>query len=403
MNEKQTHILGSKVDLFNREEVFYLLQKWLGGRSLRQIVTLNPEICLYAQEHERYQKMINRADLTVPDGIGLKWSARVLGTALSDRITGRQLLDMLCRLAVQQQHSLYLLGAETGVAAKAAERLRLRYPGLRIAGASEGMRKTEFNENSPRLCHTITASKADILLVAFGAPKQERFIVKNRANLQGVKIAVGVGGIFDYLAGTVSQPPAWMITLGLEWLYRLLTQPWRWKRVWRATAVFLYRSLVWRLRMNFIFRKNAAAMIINRARTHVLLVSPWWSEAVRWQFPQGGREKGEDARTGILREMKEELGTENFKVLSHQPAAHRYIWPVWYRRVKGYRGQRQDLFVLEFQGEDREINLGQDELSTWTWVRLEEVMDELAPARKEIGRLGLDLYDREHAVDKDQS
>jgi N-acetylglucosaminyldiphosphoundecaprenol N-acetyl-beta-D-mannosaminyltransferase len=403
MNEKQTHVLGCKVDLFNREEVFYLLKKWLSGHQLRQVVTLNPEICLYAQEHETYQKMINRADLTVPDGIGLKVSARLLGTALSDRITGRALVDVLCRLAVEQGKSVYLLGGDEGVAAKAAAALQKRYPSLRIAGASQGMDRAHFSLKSPEVCKAITSARADILLVAFGAPKQEEFINKNRSELRGVKVAIGVGGLFDYLAGVVAQPPQWMCTLGLEWVFRLITQPWRWKRIARATMLFLYNSLAWRARMTFVMRKNAAAMIINRAHTHALLVTPWWSDMIRWQFPQGGREKGEDARTAIFREMKEELGIDQLRVLAHEPSAHHYVWPAWYRRVKGYRGQNQDLFILEYQGADKDIDLGKDELASWTWVRLENVMDELAPARKEIGRIGLDLFHNRVSVDKDRA
>lgn len=402
MNEKQTHILGCKVDLFRREEVFHLLKKWAHGHQLRHIVTLNPEICLYGQEHEGYQKMINRADLTIPDGFGLKVSAVLMGSRLSDRITGRDLVDDVCRLACEQNLSLYLLGGADGVAMHAAQALKQQYPSLRIAGATHGMHQGEYRERNRDVCHAITAAKADILLVAFGAPKQERFIVKNRQNLPGVKIAAGVGGLFDYLAQEVPLPPRWMTSLGLEWLFRLVTQPWRWKRIWRATAVFMYRSLTWALRMQTLYRKNAVAMIVNKQRSHVLLVTPWWSETIRWQFPQGGREKGEDARSAIFREMKEELGIDQFRVLAHQPRAHRYTWPIWYRRVKGYRGQDQDLFILEFQGSDQDIHLGRDELASWTWVRVEDVMNELAPARKEIGQIGLALFQSQVGVDKGQ-
>lgn len=402
MNEKQTHILGCKVDLFNREEVFHLLQKWAGSHQLHQIVTLNPEISLYGQEHESFQKMINRFHLTVPDGVGLKIGAWVLGTSVRERITGRALVDMLCRIAQDEGLSVYLLGGGAGVASRAAESLRVQYPRLRIAGASEGMDKEHFSSRNKEVCQAITSSKADILLVAFGAPKQEEFIQRNRYDLRGVRIAVGIGGLFDYLAGSVRKPPEWVERMGLEWAFRAVTQPWRLKRIWRATVVFLHRCALWSARMTFVYRKNAVAMIINKTHTHVLLVSPWWSETVRWQFPQGGREKGEDSRTALFREMQEEIGTDRFSVLAYQADAHKYLWPAWYRRVKGFRGQKQDLFILEFTGTDADIRLGKDELSAWTWVPIAEVLHELAPARKEIGKIGLDLL-KTTVVDKESA
>jgi N-acetylglucosaminyldiphosphoundecaprenol N-acetyl-beta-D-mannosaminyltransferase len=164
----------------------------------------------------------------------------VLGTAaLPGRARGRDLILRLADVASRRGLSLFLLGAPDGVAARAADALRARVPGLRIAGTYAG--SAEDDDAAAR----VDAARPDILLVAYGMPKQERWIARNLPRLAGVRIAVGVGGAFDYLAGTAALPPAWVARLGLEWLWRLVRQPWRWRR---QLALPLFLLLVLRER-----------------------------------------------------------------------------------------------------------------------------------------------------------
>lgn len=395
MNDKQVHILGSKLDLFNSEEVFALLKHRLEGERQAHVITLNPEICLRALQDESYQKLINRAELGVADGVGLRVAAWLLGVRAPKRITGRMIVDMLCRLSTEGNKGVYLLGAQENVALQAAEHLKSRYKGLRVVGAEAGPNTESFQLRDVDLQNRIRTSGADVVLVAFGAPKQEEWIAANRKALPNVRVFVGVGGFFDYESGRVSRPPSFVQRLGVEWLYRLMTQPGRIRRVWRATAVFLFRVLSWRLRILFRFRRNVVAMILDASGTKALVVSPWWTEEIRWQFPQGGVDSGESPQHALFREMKEELGTDAFTILSYVEEAHRYVWPRWYRYVKGYRGQIQDLFVLSFIGRDEQIELGRtNELNRWEWVPIDQLLTVLAPARREIGQLALDEYRR---------
>lgn len=393
MNEKQIHILGAKVDLLTRQEVFHRLRQWLSGRGSHHVVTLNPEIALLAEREDGFHKVINRASITVADGVGLRFAARMFGLGVPERITGREIMDVLCQAAVKGHKRVYLLGGNADVAQTAAKRLQALYPGLEIAGAEEGMAAQEFAVDGPlarALTAKITSARADILFVAFGAPKQERWISKNLKHLPGVKIAVGIGGLFDYLAGTAKEPGLFWQKHGLEWLYRLFTQPSRWYRILNATAVFLSRVLVWKARMRFVMRKNVVACILNKQHNRVLLVTPWWSTENRWQFPQGGVDRRETPQDAVLREMQEELGTSAFRILSYVPKAHRYVWPHWYQFVKGYKGQDQDLFVLEFTGTDKDLNLqASEELSQWKWVDLAEVLSSLAPRRRDVGHVAM--------------
>ena len=396
MNERQIHILGAKIDLLSPQEVSDRFAHWFKQKQGHYVVTLNPEIALLAEREDGFQKTINRADITVADGIGLRVAARLFGIAVPPRITGRQVVDMLCRQALRAKASVYLLGAADGIATRAGQVLQHMYPGLRIAGAESGL-TTETFENEASVAavrERITRSGAAVVFVAFGAPKQERFIAKNLRLMPQVRIAVGVGGLFDYLAGAVKAPSRFWRQYGLEWLFRLFTQPRRWRRIIDATFVFLARVFVWKFRILFRWRRNVVGFIIDREHKRALLVSPWWAQESRWQFPQGGIDSGEKATEAVMREMGEELGTSAFRVLTHIPNVHTYKWPQWYQYVKGYKGQNQDLFVLEFTGQDSDIDLNKAaELQQWKWVPLNEVLSQLAQPRREIGEIALKTLD----------
>ena len=387
MNYQQTHILGAKLDLLSREQVVGKISKWLNEKDQRHIVTLNPEITLLGERDLQYRKILNRADLTVRDGFGLIIGSYILGAKRAPRITGQMLVNDLLKAAIKKNAGIYLLGGQGGTADDAAARLQADYPDLIISGAEEGMTKESFNLNSPDLVARINKSKAKILLVAFGAPKQELWIQNNLKHLNHISIAIGVGGIFDYLAGKVPIPPGWIQNIGLEWLFRLFTQKGRLSRIIKAVIIFPITCLKWRLRMFTVFRKNVIAAVIN-SNKQVLLVSPAWSSRIQWQFPQGGIDKNEQPDAAVLREMNEELGTDSFKILSHHRSVYRYKWPKWYRLLRGYKGQKQDLFLLKFIGKDRDINIDTDgELAAWKWTNQKDVVKELAPARKSIGRI----------------
>lgn len=389
MKYDHTHILGSKLDLISKQDMSDLFRKWLQGREFNHVITLNPEICLLAEKDDEYHKIIKKSALSVDDGIGLQIAAKIFGAKMPERITGRDVIDNLCKLAIDNNKKIYLLGAAAGVAQKAGEVLKKKYPGLIIAGAEEGISKKGFLLDSPELIDRIKLSKAEILLVAFGAPKQERWINYNQKKLTNVRIAVGIGGLLDYMAGEVAQPHPFVQKAGLEWLFRLFTQPTRAGRIFNATAVFLMHAVQWRVRMAFIYRKNVVGAILNKNK-RLLLVSPAWSKEIKWQFPQGGVDKETPAQA-ILREMEEELGTNKLVIKNHYSDVHRYDWPKWYQIMRGYKGQKQSLFILKFTGTDSDIDVTREgELSAWQWVAIDDLLGQIAPVRRNIGKIVLD-------------
>jgi putative (di)nucleoside polyphosphate hydrolase len=186
--------------------------------------------------------------------------------------------------------------------------------------------------------------------------------------------------------------------MGLEWLFRLISQPHRIKRILHAVILFPWRCLVWRFRIHFVYRENVAAAIIN-SQNEILLVTPAWSRKEKWQFPQGGVDPGESGRDAILREMKEELGTGQFKILAEHKEVYHYDWPHWYQVLRGYKGQKQDVFLLRFIGENSDFDIEKEgELAAWKWVKRSAVVNELAPARKSIGKIVMDLIDGNSSI-----
>jgi N-acetylglucosaminyldiphosphoundecaprenol N-acetyl-beta-D-mannosaminyltransferase len=198
-----------------------------GGR-LHQVSTVNPEFVMRAREDAAFRSLLNTVDLATPDGIGIIVASAVLGRRLRGPTTGVALTEHLAALAARQGHRLFLLGAAPGVAAAAGRLWADRYPGLHIAGAYPGSpAESEAEEITAR----VTAAGADLLFVAFGAPAQDLWIARHAAALPSVRLALGVGGVFDYLTGRVPLAPPLVRRMGLEWLYRLYQQPWRWRRM----------------------------------------------------------------------------------------------------------------------------------------------------------------------------
>jgi N-acetylglucosaminyldiphosphoundecaprenol N-acetyl-beta-D-mannosaminyltransferase len=197
-----------------------------------QIVTVNLDFLTIAGHMPAFRDTLNMADLAVADGMPLVWASHLKGRTLPERVAGVELVDTCCRIAVERGGSVYLLGAAEGVAAAAARRLSQRYPGLRIAGTYSPPFGPISADEDARIISHIQAARPTMLFVAFGAPRQDLWIREHLAEL-GVPVAVGVGCVFDLLAGRVTRAPAWMRRSGLEWAFRLGQEP---RRLWRRYA-----------------------------------------------------------------------------------------------------------------------------------------------------------------------
>jgi N-acetylglucosaminyldiphosphoundecaprenol N-acetyl-beta-D-mannosaminyltransferase len=225
-------ILGVHVDNVDLPGALVRVREWLGEpRSLnrvRHVVTVNPEFVMAARRDPVFAQVLAQADLATADGIGIVLAGRMLGVPVGPRVTGVELTEGLAGLR-HPEARLFLLGAGPGVAAQAADRLRERFPGIEIVGTLSGSPEDAAFEEIERQLH---AARPTILLVAFGHPRQDLWIARHRDVLarHGILVAIGVGGTFDYLSGRVPRAPRWLRRVGLEWLYRLARQPWRWRR-----------------------------------------------------------------------------------------------------------------------------------------------------------------------------
>ena len=222
----QARILGVRVDCLETQATLDRIEGLVaaGGRHL--VATVNPEFIMRARRDAQFARVLEAADLCLADGTGVVWAARRQGCSMSGPVTGTDLIPPLAELCAKRGFRLFLLGAAPGVAADLAARLRTNHPHLEVA-AHPGSPDPSADEETLKL---ITAHRTQVLLVAFGAPKQELWIDRVKDRLEPF-VGLGVGGAFDYLTGRVPRAPRWMRRAGLEWLFRLVNQPWRVRRM----------------------------------------------------------------------------------------------------------------------------------------------------------------------------
>jgi N-acetylglucosaminyldiphosphoundecaprenol N-acetyl-beta-D-mannosaminyltransferase len=223
---KQARVLGVRVDCLDMSAALDRIEQFVVDGGHHQVATVNPEFVMSAQKDKEFSKVLESADLCLADGTGVVWAARRQGCDLGGPVPGVDLIPPLAALCTRRGFRLFLLGAAPGVGAELAARLRTEHPGLAVA-AHSGSPDPSSDEETLGLIHE---HRAQVLLVAFGAPKQDLWIARLRGRL-GVSVAIGVGGAFDYLTGRVPRAPVWMRGAGLEWLHRLANQPWRIRRM----------------------------------------------------------------------------------------------------------------------------------------------------------------------------
>lgn len=220
-------VLGVRIDDVTLAEASAICHACIRSGEPHQVVTPNAEFVMAAQRDLAFRSILNCATLAIPDGAGLLLAGRLLGTPLRTQVAGTDLADELAGLCARTGHRLFLLGAAPGVAARAAERLTERHPGLIVAGTLAGSPDPAADAE---VCAALRAAgRIDVLLVAYGAPKQEAWIARNQPAL-GIPLAMGVGGAFDFFSGRVPRAPRLVRRAGLDWLFRLIIQPWRWRR-----------------------------------------------------------------------------------------------------------------------------------------------------------------------------
>ncbi|MFA5047661.1 MAG: WecB/TagA/CpsF family glycosyltransferase [Patescibacteria group bacterium] len=235
-------ILGVKIDNLALGDIINQINLWLKGERQHQIATVNPEFIIETLSNPEFKNVLNQTSLSTCDGAGLVWAAKTLKQQKLIRVTGVDLVEAMFRHQPTENWKFYLLGGATDI----AESVKKKYSQTNIVGAEDGGRLIKNQwllENNDQIINNIKNSGANILLVAFGQVRQEMWINKNLALLPNIKVAIGIGGTFDYLSGLVPRAPLFLRRLGLEWLYRLITNPKRFKRIWNATVKFSWLVL----------------------------------------------------------------------------------------------------------------------------------------------------------------
>lgn len=236
---EKLYILGIPVDKVTMQESLEIFRELLKEEKVSFIVTPNSEIVMNATKDADLEGLIKKADLVIPDGIGLVYASKILKQPLSERVTGIDFANAALRIVAEQGKCVFFLGGKPGVAQAAAEKKMQEIPGLNIVGVQNGFfKETEEADIISR----INASGADFLCVALGFPKQEYFIEKNQSMLKSC-VAIGIGGSLDVWSGMLARAPKLYQKLGLEWLYRLLQEPARIKRI-KALPAFLIQVIL---------------------------------------------------------------------------------------------------------------------------------------------------------------
>ena len=237
----KTDVLGVSYDNVTMEEALARGRQILQGERTCYCVTPNAEMAYEALQDEGFRRLLNGAELVLPDGAGVILGAKLLKTPLKQKVAGIEFAQNMLSVMEELGSRLYLLGSKPGVAELAGKKMLEKHPKLQICGMADGYFKDETE-----VVEKINTAQADAVYVCLGSPKQEYFMQKHREALSA-KLLCGLGGTLDGIAGTVKRAPRWMIRLQLEWLYRLIKEPRRFKRMLRLPK-FIFAAVKKRMK-----------------------------------------------------------------------------------------------------------------------------------------------------------
>lgn len=224
-------ILGIKLNLSSRKEVLEQIDKGLREKiEYTHVVSINPENLIVASKHTDFKKVIETAQIHISDGVGIVLASRLISGQAQERVPGVELMEILCKVAYKNSLSVVLIGGKPNLAKEVAECQNQKYSSMNFYGFEGYQDKNNpLEEEERRINAIVTDRKPSIVFVSFGSPFQELWIDRHKS-LFSNSICVGVGGAFDFLGGKIPRAPRFMQKIGLEWLFRLVVEPWRWKR-----------------------------------------------------------------------------------------------------------------------------------------------------------------------------
>lgn len=235
-------ILGVKIDAISKDDLQKKIISFIKENKFHQIATINPEFLVDAQNNIEFKNILNNTSLNLIDGFGLQMAYNIKFKKIPDRLPGVDIVEEIFSICQQNNYSIFLLGGTEQSINLTRQEILKKYPNLKIFILAGG-KINKINgvwEQSDEILKYINSCQPDILLVGLGHPKQDIWIADNKNRLTSVKIAIGVGGTFDYLSKQVKRAPLLYRRFGLEWLYRLYQEPWRWRRIIKAVFIFTY-------------------------------------------------------------------------------------------------------------------------------------------------------------------
>lgn len=415
-----TEIFGIKISTLTRKQILDGIKQRISDNKKTFIVTPYSEFVYRSFWNYEFKDLLNTADFALPDGISILWLAYYFSIPLSakkyylkfiealwqavctgllipmrskrlhkiipDKISGSEFFWDLVDLAYNNNYSVLLLGGFGDTSETTVKKVLKKFPALRIYHCN-------FEGNDPRSIEFINQKCPDILMVAYGPVKQERWIAENLAGLNA-KVAIGLGGTFDYVAGKKFYAPRWIRQMGLEWMFRLITQPSRIRRIWHGTYGLVAGAVREKVFSSMPLRQNVLGVIINKenqilvARRKIKKISNESPDKAdeHWQFPQGGVDKGENLLEAANREIWEETGITGLQYLGQSERTNKYLWSqpsrnVLFNRLK-YSGQEQHILFFRYAGDGMEIKPDNREFSSFKWVTPEDLTATVHPFRK---------------------
>lgn len=440
MVDPNIEVAGLRVNPFTKQQLLEVIGERLKENKKTFLTTVYSEFLYHALRDRNVMILLNSADISIADGVGIVWADyflsrplnkysfylriiqawfqviytgasillspyRIYGNRIPEKIVGADLIWDLANLAEANNYSMYLLGSRGEVADITAQKLKARFPKLNIVGTSN----KEWTDES--IIEDVVKTSPDMLLVAFNPRIQEQWILKHLPNIP-VKFAVGLGGTFDYVSGQKTPPPRFIRDAGLEWLYRFVTQPRRFSRIINAFWGLIISLVRYKVFMTYPLRENCLVVLLNKDN-QVLLCrrvidnrfnKNWLLEPDKeyWQFPQGGLNKNERLEEGAKRELFEETGVVSVSLLHIKRNSYSYYWTNALKNLSwdSYKnsGQTQHVVYFRFLGDDSEINLDGRELDAYQWCKISDlagkVAKEISPhailIQEELARLDLE-------------
>jgi N-acetylglucosaminyldiphosphoundecaprenol N-acetyl-beta-D-mannosaminyltransferase len=379
---KKVRILGVNIDSISKNNANKVIKGFLDSDKQHYIATVNPEFLIAAKKDEEFWEILNKADLSLADGFGIVLMSYLIPPRIKSHIRGSDITFKLLQDAEDEGFKVCILNWNTSLSKKDDIEIVLenKYPNLEflvqdIERGGRDVNLKEINDFAPKL-----------LFVTLGARYQEKFIYTHLERIPSVRVAMGVGGTFDFLTEKIERAPIWMIKIELEWLWRLIKEPkFRIKRIFKAVIVFPVVFIRERIINPHFYRKNVACLMYKKEEGKIkIFLGERAGEKGHFQFPQGGME-GEDIEIAGASELKEEIGTSKFTFKGKFENVYKYKFSKISAGYKhsNYKGQKQSLYITEFIGSDENIKLFPYDFSSWRWVDLDNVLNEVHLVRRE--------------------